>query len=73
MTSYLSYIMTQQRSTELAYRAVQARLAGEARLAVPASSPRWNLGRRLATHLLRAAHQSAAAHQAKQIPDRKSA
>jgi hypothetical protein len=68
MTSHLSYVMAQQRSTELAYRAEQARLVGEARPAVSAPPPRWNLGRRLATHLLRAAHLSAAAHQAKPGP-----
>lgn len=68
MTSHLSYIMAQQRSTELAYRAEQARLVGEARPAVSAPPPRWNLGWRLATRRLRAAHLSATAHQAKPGP-----
>ena len=61
MTSHLSYIMAQQRSTELAYRAEQPRLVGEARPAVSAPPPRWNLGRLLAPRGLRTAGLAAAA------------
>ena len=68
MTSQLNYLIVQQRHIELAYRTEQARLVGEARPAVSAPPPRWNLGWRLATRRLRAAHLSAAAHQAKPGP-----
>jgi hypothetical protein len=40
MTSQLTYLIAQQRQAELGSRAEQARLAGEARRAQPASSPR---------------------------------
>ena len=63
MNSQLNYLIAQQRITELACRAEQARLAVEAR-AVSAPSPRGNLRRLLATRRLRAADLAAAAHPA---------
>jgi hypothetical protein len=68
MTSQLNYLIAQQRHIELAHRAEQARLANEARAAVSAPSPRWNLGRLLATRRLRAARLAAAARQANPGP-----
>ena len=64
MTSQLNYLIAQQRHIEFAYRAERARLAGEARAAESAPSPRWNLGRLLATPRLRAAGLTAAAQPA---------
>ena len=61
MTPLLNYLIAQQRSIELAYRAEQARLAGDARAAVSAPSPRWNLGRLLGPRRLRTAGLAAAA------------
>jgi hypothetical protein len=68
MTSQLNYLIAQQRHIELAHRAEQARLATEARAAVSAPSPRWNLGRLLATRRLRAARLAAAARPASPGP-----
>jgi hypothetical protein len=42
MTSRLSYLTGQQTQAELVSRAERARLASEARLARPASAPRWD-------------------------------
>jgi hypothetical protein len=61
MTSQLNYLIVKQRHVELAHRAEQARLAGEARRAASASSPRWNIGRLLSTRRLKAARVTAAA------------
>ena len=63
MTSHLNYLIAQQRHIELARYAEQARLANDARPAGSASSPRWNLGRLLATRRLKAARVAAAARQ----------
>src|ERR1700756_876215 len=60
MTSHLIYLIVQHRHIELVRRAKQARLANEARAAGPASSPRWNIGRLLASRRLRAARLAAA-------------
>ncbi len=68
MTSQLNYLIVQQRHIELAHRAEQARLADDARAAVSASSPRWNLGRLLATRRLRAARLATAVHPARPAP-----
>ena len=61
MTTQLNNLIVQHRHIELVYRAEQARHAGEARAAVSAPSPRWNLGRLLAPHRLQAAGLAAAA------------
>ena len=61
MTSHLNYLIAQQRYTELASYAEQARLANEARPVGSASLPRWNVGRLLATRRLKAASVAAAA------------
>jgi hypothetical protein len=68
MTSQLNYLIVKQRHVELAHRAEQARLAGEARAAVSAPSPRWHLGRLLAPRRLRAAGLAAAAQPARPGP-----
>ena len=68
MTSQLNYLIAPQRHIELAYRAEQARLADDARVAGSAPSPRWSLGRLLATRRLRAAGSAAAARQANPGP-----
>jgi hypothetical protein len=61
MNSHLNHLIAQQRYTELAHCAEQARLANEARRAVSASSPRWNIGRLVSTRRLKAALVAAAA------------
>jgi hypothetical protein len=63
MSSQLTYLIAQQRQTELACHAEQARLAHEVRAAGSASSPRWNIGRLLAPRRLRAERMAAAARQ----------
>ena len=68
MTSQLNYLIVKQRHVELAHRAEQARLAGEARAAVSAPTPRWNLGRLLAPRRLRTAGLAAAAQPARPGP-----
>jgi hypothetical protein len=68
MTTQLNYLIVQHRHVELVYRAEQSRLAGEARAAVSAPSPRWNLGRLLAPRRLRAAGLAAAAQPARPGP-----
>jgi hypothetical protein len=68
MNSQLLYLIVQQRHIELAYRAEQARLAGEARAAVSAPSRRGNLGRLLATRQLWATGLAPAATQASPGP-----
>ena len=42
MTSQLNYLIAPQRQAELVSRAERARLVSEARLARPASAPRWD-------------------------------
>jgi MFS family permease len=64
MTSQLNYLIVQQRHIELACRGEQARLANEARRAESASSPRWSIGRLLATRRLKAARVAATARHA---------
>jgi hypothetical protein len=61
MTSQLNHVIAQQRYTELARCADRARLANQARPSRSASSPRWNLGRLLATPRLKTAPMAAAA------------
>ena len=61
MTSQLNYLIIQQRHIQLVCRADYARLANELRLAGPASSSRWNIGRLLAPGRLRTADLAAAA------------
>jgi hypothetical protein len=61
MTPQLNYLMAQERHNELVHRAKQVRLADDARAAVSAHSPRWNLGRLLATRRPQAAGLAAAA------------
>jgi hypothetical protein len=73
MTPQLNYLIAQQRHIELAYRAEQARLAGDARAAVSAPPPRWNLGRLLAPRGLRAAGSAAAAQPVRPGPPRECA
>jgi hypothetical protein len=70
MTSQLNYHVAHERQIELAYRARQAPLAGEARAAASAASPHWTLGRLLATRRLRAARFAAAAQPARPGPSR---
>jgi hypothetical protein len=61
MTAQLNHLIAQQRQIELVCRAEQARPAREIRLAAPAPSRRWNIGRLLASRRLRAARLAAAA------------
>ena len=68
MNSQLNCLIVQHRHVELVYRAEQSRLAGEARAAVSAPSPRWNLGGLLAPRRLRAAGLAAAARPARLGP-----
>ena len=64
MHPHLNYLVAQQRRIELTCRAEQTRLADELRPAGSASSPRWDIARRLAPRRLRAAHLAAAARHA---------
>jgi hypothetical protein len=68
MTSQLNYLIAQQRHIEFAYRAEQARLAGQARAVVSAPSRRWNLGRLSAPRGLRAVSLATAATRARSAP-----
>jgi hypothetical protein len=68
MTSQLTYLIVQQRHTELVCRAEQARLANQLCPAGPASSRRWNIGRLLAPRRPRAARLAAAAQHASPGP-----
>jgi hypothetical protein len=64
MTSQLNYLIARQRQVELAYRAEQARLAGEARATRPAFPARRYVRRLRATQGSRAPHPAAAAENA---------
>jgi hypothetical protein len=64
MDSQLNYLIAQQRQAALVCRAEQARLANDARASVSAPARRWNLGRLVATHRLRAAGLAATAQPA---------
>ena len=61
MTPQLTYLIAHERHIELAYRAEQPRLAGQARAAGLARPPRWRVGRLLATRRRRAARVTPAA------------
>jgi hypothetical protein len=64
MTSQLNYLIARQRQVELAYRAEQAGLAGDARAAEPAFPPRRYVRRLRAAGGPRAPHAAAAAENA---------
>ena len=64
MNSQLNYLIAQQRITELACRAEQARLASQAR-AARSASPRRYVGFLLAPRRLKATRVAAAAHPAR--------
>ena len=68
MTSQLNYLIAQQRHIELAHRAEQARLAGEARAAVSTPSRRRNVARLLTPHRLAPARLAPAVTQARPGP-----
>jgi len=68
MTSQLNYLIAEQRHSELARRAEQARLRNAARPAALASSRRWNIGQLFAPRRLRTPRLAAAAQQANPGP-----
>jgi hypothetical protein len=68
MYSPLIYLIAQERHIEVAHRAEQSRLAGEARVAVTARSARWKLSRLFAPRRLRTAGLAAAAYTARPGP-----
>ena len=68
MTSQLNDLIVRQRRSELADRAEQARLAGEARSAALASSRRWNIDQLFAPRRLRAPRLAVAGRQANPGP-----